>query len=583
MLPDLQLVCDQARGEFANMLAAVEGSKDIVIQEELMALLDHVTPFSFLKKLNVDRIYKLEPNMSGGATKRFYVTRPDVLSVSQIAFHVQSDNRAKEAREYFVIFVPRRLATSEFILEREGVYGFVKILEWNLHLIPLDAHLLSLERFDAIRSLYIHGDTTMLHSVAQSLLQLEAIYGLFPLVHGKGHLAELVWALFKRIKEAKQLPLTQKPGGPKITEVIILDRKCDLITPLCSQLTYEGILDDVFSIQSGYVSVSKEVTGKKDVKVPVNTKDLVFNEIRGLNFPRVPEVLSAISQGLKHSYQEGKGYDSIPELKKFVKKLPELTKKHDSLATHLKVSERIVQLKIDKEFSRHLFIERAILEATEKSIFTEFIEECIQRQIDFHIPLRLLCLMSVTNNGIKSKYLDPLKKQYLHSYGHKHLTTFHHLEKLGLIGHKVEESGTPGKAQTRSTFKQLSKLLKLVPKDPDNISTPTDMSYVYGGGYKPLSCAAVDHVTRNAGWRGLDDVVRGWSGPIFTHTQSSGLPFGSTADANKVILVYFIGGCTFSEVNALRLLGRLTRCQYIIATTNTINCESFINAMLGEE
>ena len=50
MLPDLQLVCDQARGEFANMLAAVEGSKDIVIQEELMALLDHVTPFSFLKK-----------------------------------------------------------------------------------------------------------------------------------------------------------------------------------------------------------------------------------------------------------------------------------------------------------------------------------------------------------------------------------------------------------------------------------------------------------------------------------------------------------------------------------------------------
>lgn len=47
---DLQLVSDEARSQFADILSRVEGKKDIVIQQELMSLLDHVTPIAFLKK-----------------------------------------------------------------------------------------------------------------------------------------------------------------------------------------------------------------------------------------------------------------------------------------------------------------------------------------------------------------------------------------------------------------------------------------------------------------------------------------------------------------------------------------------------
>lgn len=47
---DLQLVSDDARAQFADILGRVEGTKDVVIQQELMSLLDHVTPIGFLKK-----------------------------------------------------------------------------------------------------------------------------------------------------------------------------------------------------------------------------------------------------------------------------------------------------------------------------------------------------------------------------------------------------------------------------------------------------------------------------------------------------------------------------------------------------
>lgn len=47
---EVQLISDDARQQFANILDRVEGKKDIVIQQELLSLLDHVTPISFLKK-----------------------------------------------------------------------------------------------------------------------------------------------------------------------------------------------------------------------------------------------------------------------------------------------------------------------------------------------------------------------------------------------------------------------------------------------------------------------------------------------------------------------------------------------------
>ena len=47
---NLQYVADIARDHLTDMLSETDGSKDVVIQSELMSLLNHVTPFSFLKK-----------------------------------------------------------------------------------------------------------------------------------------------------------------------------------------------------------------------------------------------------------------------------------------------------------------------------------------------------------------------------------------------------------------------------------------------------------------------------------------------------------------------------------------------------
>ena len=546
--------------------------------------------FSLFHSLQVEHIYLLEPIMSTGGPIRYYLTRPEITPMQHIVDHIKSDLKRKEmVRQYNIIFVPRKLASCEYILEREGVIGHVKILNWNLNLIPLDDQLLSLEHPNTAKTLLLEGNYSILHLVATSLMDLEDKFGTFRVIHGKGQFSEMVWEMYARLKENRGInDSIPRRRGPGISEVILFDRSCDWITPMCSQLTYEGMLDDVFTIHSGFVEFNKETSGRgQPVKVLLNEGDPVFSLIRAMHFSGVSEVLIGISRELQRSYDRGRDKSkTIQEMKEFVQKLPKLKEKHESLSTHLKASENIVRQKKERDFQRLLTAEWMLVEGSDKPAAYEFIEECIEGQTNIYSTLQLLCLASSTNDGIKSKYFHSWKRGFLHAYGYKHLVTFYHLQQVGLLKEKVQED-VPGKSLTKdntASFFQLQRLLKLVPKDPEsyNLKEPTDASYVFGGAYIPLSCAVVSNVVSQGNWNGITDVVKCWEGPCFTKKQTTSQRKGSF-QSKRVVLVYFIGGCSYSEVNALRFLGTQMDCHFIIATTDIVNWKRLLDSFMEFE
>lgn len=517
--------------------------------------------------------------MNTGSETRFYITRPDIPAINYISQHIKSDLKNRTPRNYHIIFVPRKLASCDYILEREGLYGHVKMWDWNLYLIPLDEHVLSLEHPNTTRTLYFDGNYSVLHSVARSILALEDQFGTIPIIHGKGQFAEMVWELVVRMKEA--LGKTTGPhSASTITDLVLFDRSCDWVTPMCSQLTYEGMLDDVFDIKSGFVELGTDITDKpQNVKILLNEKDPVFSLTRSMHFSAVSDTLIQVSKELKESYSKGRDRSqTIQEMKEFVKHLPALKEKHESLAMHLKASEKIIQQKKERNFQRQLGIEWSILEGTDKQIIFESIEECIESQYSHYVPLQLLCLASATGNGIKPKYYLSFKRSFIHSYGHKHLVTFHNLGRVGLLREKEDQA---------SPFNQLSHRLKLVPKDPSSydLKEPVDASYVFGGAYIPLSCAVIEYVVKKGSWKGLEEAIKNWEGPNFSHEQAVSQRKGLVAGtkANRVVLVYFIGGCTFSEINALRFMGSKLNCQFIIATTDIINWKRTLDSLMEME
>ena len=77
----------------------------------------------------------------------------------------------------------------------------------------------------------------------------------------------------------------------------------------------------------------------------------------------------------------------------------------------------------------HTFI-TALLDGAGMKECVSYIEECIHRQYDMLLTLRLLCLLSCTCSGLLSREYQTLKLQFLHSYGYQHMITFFNLKKV---------------------------------------------------------------------------------------------------------------------------------------------------------
>jgi hypothetical protein len=88
------------------------------------------------------------------------------------------------------------------------------------------------------------GDRTSLFYLARALRKLQSLFGVFPRVMGKGTAAKLVGDMLLRMRNetaAEEAPIT-----PEFDTCILIDREVDIVTPLCTQLTYSGLIDEIF-------------------------------------------------------------------------------------------------------------------------------------------------------------------------------------------------------------------------------------------------------------------------------------------------------------------------------------------------
>ncbi|KAJ8304877.1 hypothetical protein KUTeg_018460 [Tegillarca granosa] len=498
-----------------------------------------------------------------------------MTTMKYIADHINNDKIYNQKRKYKVVMVPRKLHVCEMILENEGVYGDIDILELNLDLIPLDRDLLSLEMPDFFRTFYLDSDYVWIHTVAKSLIGLQAFTGMIPNIYCIGKGAKMVYDLMDTILGEKMVE--PEYSRNEIGSLFIIDRNVDFVTPLCSQLTYEGLLDETFGISSGFIEFGKEVSGKdQTTKLLLTSQDEIFEEVRNRHVSNVFGYLSTKAKSLQTDFDKRHGFTSVGDMKNFVaNELRNLKQQKSVLAQHIGACEVILNRKTKGDFEEYLQTEHSLLEGSGMRENLNYIEELIYKQHSLIQTLKLICLMSLTQDGIPSRDYKSLKTQYLQSHGFEHMLTFYNLKRLGIL--KGQESqlpqqqgGTPlnkvtsgvASITSRSSYKNLCKRLNLIPKsDEINLKSPTDMSYVFSGAYSPISCKLIDQVLNKEGFLGMDDITKHLPGPTFSkvrlkqsRAKGSSQSF-KTADPPclKVVLVYFLGGCTFSEISALRI------------------------------
>lgn len=94
----------------------------------------------------------------------------------------------------------------------------------------------------------MENETSSLYQVARGLMSVQSLYGIFPNVIGKGRHAKSVFELMTRMRRDIGTEF-ESAVPPQFDTLIIIDRTVDLTTPVVTQLTYEGLIDEFYGIK----------------------------------------------------------------------------------------------------------------------------------------------------------------------------------------------------------------------------------------------------------------------------------------------------------------------------------------------
>ena len=487
---------------------------------------------------------------------------------------------------------------------------------------------------------------------AKALMLLQRHHGLFPRILCKGDNAKRLANLLIRMRKEEIVgeessngpnPLPNLTPSANIESAIIIDRSVDFPSALLTQLTYEGLIDEVFSVSANATEIPTAIVGPVPQanasgnasntnvphqqplkrKIPLDPTDGLYSTLRDANFAVVGSLLNKVARKLQNSYdKKGIASKTTSELRDFVAKLPGYQAEQASLKVHTAIAEEIIKHTKSDLFTRSLEVQQNTVAGADLSAAHDLIDEIISRGASLQQVLRLLCLDSCVNAGLRSRDFDALRRSILLAYGYQHLLTLSNLEKSGLLyqrGSTFSSSRTSTNIQS-TNYTQVRKQLRLI-VDEVNESEPEDIAYTYSG-YAPLSVrlvqcvldkqkiaslapttsttmtggsggttmAATTALSSSHGFRPYDDAVRAVRGATADISQSGEERAmrarmslaGQSPNEQKTVLVFYLGGVCRAEISALRFVAKQTKKRIIVCTTNVISGNGMMDALIEE-
>ena len=599
---NLIAVREECARVLVSALDSLEGPKILVLDPELIGPLGTIATVAVLKEHGVAGIFPLDADLfrkKGAADAQccVFIARPSLESTRVFADHM----KAHGDKLFSLFFVPRRSANCERMLMEEGLIEQLAqpIAEMKLDLVPYDNDVLSLELRGSFRNLFIDHDHTELYYVAEAMMRLQEQFGTIPIIRTKGLCAKKVKDIMVRLRREKG------PGGGaaaaaggEIDSLIILDRDVDLVTPMLTQNTFEGLVDEHFGITCSAVQIPSEMAGDeknagKPKKWPLNSDNTVYADIRDKNFGVVLQVLGQKTRDLKEAEDERHNAHSVGQIKDFVKKLGSLQSEKASLQTFVNIAIAIKD-ECGDDFGEHFSTEQDLIRGDEVRACIEYLDQAIIDKKPLVSVLRQLCLLSLTTNELKQKKFDEIRTSILQSYGYPALFTLLNLEKVGLLQRYGAPATPVGQMGPRpGNWGRARSQCHLFPDGGDEQERPTDIAYTYAG-YAPLSCRLVQmahgdgpYKAKPQAWGALDADLPG--GPSDEVVQISGASAGSGGGGGeggrkkKLTLVLFLGGVTYAEISALRFMGEHDpNRQYMVATTKISNGATMLETMVEQ-
>ncbi|XP_049534227.1 protein ROP-like isoform X1 [Anopheles darlingi] len=497
-----------------------------------------------------------------------YLITPSEDSIRRLMrdFEKPSKPTYKAAHVFFTEAVPDELFD---ILSKGPVVKFMKACkELNLAFIAYESQVFTLDSPDTFRYAYSPARAPErsghMERIAEQIATLCANLGEYPSIRYRSEWdgnVELAQMIQRKLDVYKAEEPTMGEGPEKArSQLLILDRGFDCVSPLLHELTLQAMAYDLLPIVNDVYKFSPSKTAaEKEVLLDENDELWVT-----LRHQHIAEVLKSVRGYLKSITESKKmrqsEQQSMKDLSQMIKTMPQYQKQLSMYSTHLNLAEDCMT-SYNKHVDKLYPVEQDLAMGTDtegeriRDHMRNISPILLDQSVSNYDKVRIMALYVMIKNGISEENLTKLLK---HSQiDQKEREMIHNLTHLGINVLTDDNHNTytvPRKERENTYQSRWTPVIKDIMEDAiDN--KLDERHFPFLGGRKMIAGHAPTGSARFGNWQKEKAAIKN-------------LPR---------LIVFVVGGCSYSEIRcAYEVTAAVKNWEVYIGSSHILTPKSFL-------